>query len=120
MTDRRRPRPPAGLSRWAQATWRALFTLHDFERYEQLMLHRALEWWDRADAWLVESQTATGPEQARLVKQSMDAANTALRHWRLLKFAPPATVPTRPGRPAGFNWSAARKVTDLRGRPVDA
>jgi hypothetical protein len=120
MTDRRRPCPPTGLSPWARATWRALLEVHHFEHYEQLTLHRALAWWDRSDRWLVESETATGRERGQLVKQSMDSANTALRHWRLLKFASPTAVPTRPGRPSGFDWSAARKVkaTDLRGRPV--
>jgi hypothetical protein len=108
MTNRRRPHPPAGLSAWAAATWRTLLDLHTFEEYERLSLTRALEWWDRSDAWLAESRTASGRDQARLTKQAMDAANCALRHWRLLKFAPPAAVPTRPGRPSGDAWSATR------------
>jgi hypothetical protein len=122
MSDRRRPEPPRGLSAWARATWRQLTSIHVVEEHEAIALRRALRWWDLSDAWLRESEAVAGREQARLVKQSMDAANTALRHWRLLKFEAPAAVPARPGRPSGFNWSAARKVktTDLRGRTVNA
>ena len=43
-------------------------------------------WWDKSDAWLEASEAAEGREQAQLVKQSLDAAQTALRHWRTLKF----------------------------------
>jgi hypothetical protein len=115
----KRPHPPAGLSAWAQATWRTLLDLHTFEAYERLSLTRALEWWDRSDAWLAESRTATGRDQGRLTKQAMDAANCALRHWRLLKFAPPTAVPIRPGRPSGFNWSEKRKAaTGMRGMRI--
>ena len=47
---------------------------------------------------------------AQLVKQSLDAATTALRDRRTLKFTDPAVPKRRPGRPSGDDWSAQLKA----------
>ena len=93
------PRPPAGLSRKSAALWASLLAGHEFSRPELVALEAALVWWDRSAAWMAESESATGREQATLRKQSMDAAQTALRHWKALKFAAPGSA-RRPGRPS--------------------
>ena len=113
MTTAKQPDPPAGLSRASQRVWRELTALHAFEAHELIAFERALGWWDRSDRWLEASEAAEGREQARLVKQSLDAAQTALRYWRVLKFQDPAVPKRRPGRPSGADWSAERKA--LRG-----
>jgi hypothetical protein len=101
--------PPSGLSRQARQTWRELTVLHRFERHELEAFNRALLWWDRSDRAWTASETATGGDHTRLVKQAIDAANAALRHWRTLKFIDPAAV-RRPGRPSDSEWSAKRKA----------
>ena len=89
---------PRGLSARSRRIWRELTALHAFGAHEQMAFRRALEWWDRSDAWLAASQLATGPDQGRLVKQSLDAAAAALRYWRTLKFIDPGEATRRPGR----------------------
>jgi hypothetical protein len=89
--------------------WTTLTTRHHFEARELYVFERALKWWDQSDTWLLASETATGRDQARLVKQSMDAASAALRLWRSLKFVD-VQAARRPGRPAGDNWSLKRRL----------
>ena len=48
--------------------------------------------------------------RAQLVKQSLDAATTALRYWRTLKFTRSAVPKHGPGRPSGDDWSARAKA----------
>ena len=83
------PQPPENLSEWATSVWIELTQAHDFAAHELVVFARALRWWDRSDAALVAAETAEGPELARLTKLSLDAATSALRHWRALRF--PAT-----------------------------
>ena len=99
---------PKGLSATSVGVWQTLTMQHSFADYELVTFERALRWFDRADAWLTASATVTGPEQARLVKQSMDASNCGLRYWRTLKFA--AGVARRPGRPSDSEWSPKRRL----------
>jgi hypothetical protein len=107
--SRTQPDPPAGLSRGARRLWRQLTALHDFEQHELVAFGRALEWWDRSDAWIKASETATGGDRAVLVKQSLDAATMGLRHWRTLKFRD-GEAARRPGRPSGDAWSPKRRA----------
>ena len=102
--------PPAGLSAWAQGWWEELLDGHAFASFEILLLEKALLAWDREAKWLAESEAATGREQARLVKQSLDAGQAALRAWKTLRFSDPARPPRRAGRPSGPHWSAVRKA----------
>jgi hypothetical protein len=104
------PDAPASLSRGSRRIWRQLTALHQFEAHELIAFERALSWWERSDEWLEASKKAEGREQAQLVKQAMDAANAALRHWRTLKFSDPDAGVRRPGRPSGDQWSAKRKA----------
>ncbi len=100
-------RPPAALSRWAKDVWTSLLDRYEFGDHELIVFEKALRSWDLADRWLRESEAATGREQARLVKQSLDAGQQALRCWRVLKFD--TGQPTRrPGRPADARWSTIR------------
>jgi hypothetical protein len=99
---------PQGLSSTSGVVWQSLTTQHRFEDFELVAFERALRWFDKADVWLTESATVTGPDQARLVKQSMDASNCGLRYWRTLKFV--AGVARRPGRPSDTEWSPKRKL----------
>jgi hypothetical protein len=62
-----------------------------------------LRWWDVSDALLVEAETLTGREHDRKLKLAADAATTALRFWRALKFISGAPV-RRPGRPPKPTW----------------
>ena len=105
-----KPNPPAGLSRKSRQTWRALMDLNDFGAHEIVTFERALVWWDRADAWLAESEALEGKAAAAKAKQSMDAATTALRFWRTLKFTDPNAQARRPGRPSGASWSPKRRA----------
>lgn len=101
---------PSGLSPRSQAIWSELVAAHDFADFELVTFTRALEWFDQADAKAAQAADAKDPaESARLLKVSMDAATTALRFWRTLKFPPPVGV-RRPGRPSGPDWSASRKA----------
>ena len=102
--------PPQRLSQQSRRIWRQLTALHRFEPHELIAFERALGWWDRSDEWLQASEAAEGREQARLVKQSLDAATAALRHWRVLKFVDPAAPARRPGRPSDSDWSRKRKA----------
>jgi hypothetical protein len=104
-----RKRAPAGLSRWARGVWARLLEENSWGEHEILAFTFALRWWDASDAWLAESAATTGRDKAALVKQALDAATTALRYWRTLRFTDPATPSRRPGRPSGENWSAARQ-----------
>jgi hypothetical protein len=107
--QRRPQRPPAGLSKWARGVWNALLGDNDFTDSELIPFTRALRWWDLSDKLLAEAATAGGAqEQARLTKLSLDAATSALRHWRTLRFTDPAKPTRRPGRPGGDGWSAMR------------
>jgi hypothetical protein len=72
------------------------------------VFEKALRAWDLADRWLRESEAVTGREQARLVKQSLDAGQAALRCWKTLRFVGPAAPIRRPGRPGDQQWSALR------------
>jgi hypothetical protein len=104
---------PRGLSAGSADIWKALTTQLSFERRELYVFERALRWWDQSDQWLRDSEKAAGRDQARLVKQSMDAASAALRLWRSLKFTDgPAS--RRPGRPSGADWSPQRKAAALK------
>jgi hypothetical protein len=107
--SRTHPDPPAGLSRGARRIWRQLTALHDFEAHELIAFERALVWWDRSDEWMEASETATGRDRTALVKQSLDGANMALRHWRTLRFRDEDAA-RRPGRPSGDEWSAKRRA----------
>ena len=108
-------RPPDGLSRVSRRLWRELTDRHRFEPHELVAFERALGWWDKSDAWLLASEAAEGREQAQLVKQSLDAAQTALRYWRTLKFTDPSVPKRRPGRPAGDDWSPERRAMKAAG-----
>jgi len=111
-----RPRPPASLSEWARGVWSQLLEANAFDPHEVVTFRRALEWWDRSDRWMAESEQATGRERGALVKQALDASTAALRHWKALKFTDATT--RRPGRPSGPNWSASRKAAaGLGARP---
>ena len=92
---------PRELSPASAQIWRDVIHDHEFEAHELPLLVSALRWRDKSTAWLRGSEEATGREQARLVKQSLDAAQTSLRHWRALKFTDPEGKTRRPGRPAG-------------------
>ena len=100
---------PRELSPASAQIWRDVIHDHEFEAHELPLLVSALRWRDKSTAWLQESEEATGREQARLVKQSLDAAQTSLRHWRALKFTDPEGKTRRPGRPAGDAWSPKRR-----------
>lgn len=101
---------PRGLSSWARGVWRELTAECEFERHELVTFERALRWFDASDALFASAQDAKEPKEQRdLLKQSMDASNTALRHWRALKWPTPAGA-RRPGRPSGAEWSPARKA----------
>ena len=103
---------PAGLSPASTEVWQTLTGQHSFADYELVAFERALRWFDQADAWLTASATVMGPDQARLVKQSMDASNCGLRYWRTLKFV--AGVARRPGRPSDAEWSPKRRLQQVR------
>lgn len=100
---------PEGLSSASAQIWRDVVRDHEFEAHELPLLVSALTWRDKSVVWLAESEKATGREQARLVKQSLDSAQTSLRHWRALKFTDADSVARRPGRPAGDEWSPKRR-----------
>jgi hypothetical protein len=100
-------RPPAGLSKWARGVWSTLLADNDFSDSELVAFTRALRWWDLSDKLLAEAATAESG-RAQLTKLSLDAATSALRHWRVLKFTDPAKPTRRPGRPGGEAWSAQR------------
>jgi hypothetical protein len=104
--------PPAGLSAWATGVWQELTARHHFEPHELVVFERALRWWDTSDLAATQASSATAAaEVARLTKLSLDAATSALRHWRALKF-PAAEGARRPGRPAGDAWSAKRRAAN--------
>jgi hypothetical protein len=105
--SKRPQRPPAGLSKWARGVWNTLLTDNDFSDSELVAFTRALRWWDLSDKLLAEAASA-GNGRAQLTKLSLDAATSALRHWRTLKFTDPAKPTRRPGRPGGEAWSATR------------
>ena len=109
MTDKSSPKTRAGHSAWARKVRRTLLACHEFGEHELVAFERALQWWDRSDAWLVDSEACTGRERAALVKESLDAAQIALRYWKVLKFPPPEGTTRRPGRPSGDMWSARRR-----------
>jgi hypothetical protein len=102
------PRPPAKLSAWAREEWARLHELHDFERYEDLVLTRSLRWFDLSDKWLAQAERAKSEKQRRvLIAQARDASQTGLRFWRALKFS--GDDPTRrAGRPSDRAWSSQR------------
>lgn len=105
MTDRRKaPAPPVKLSRWARGVWAGLLTANDFRAHELIVFWRALCWWDLSDRWLAESARAPVRDRGRLVRQARDAAQTALRYWRTLKFVDPEGPRPRIGRPSGPDW----------------
>lgn len=99
---------PKGLSRPSRRIWTELTCSHDFADHELVAFERALKWWDVSDTAFASAEEKSGRERAELMKLALDASNSALRHWRTLKFPTPAGV-RRPGRPAGDNWSAHRK-----------
>ena len=108
MTKTTTPPPPQDLSPASVQIWKDVIRDHEFESHEVPLLMSALRWRDRSTTWLEESETAVGREEARLIKQSLDAAQTSLRHWRALKFTD-ADNKRRPGRPSGDAWSAKRR-----------
>src|SRR5215510_2375549 len=95
------PRPPSGLSRRSRALWTELHSANDFAAHEDDQLERALKWYDVADCPLREAEKLNGRERGARLKAAGDAATTALRHWRTLKFVDPARPARRPGRPSG-------------------
>lgn len=109
MTKTTTPPPPRDLSAASVQIWKDVIRDHEFEAHELPLLMSALRWRDRSAAWLEESEQAIGREEARLVKQSLDAAQTSLRHWRALKFTDADGKTRRPGRPAGADWSPKRR-----------
>jgi len=98
----RRLPPPQGCSAWARRTWIELTTRLDFQDYELLALERALGWWDRSDAWLLEAASLEGAAQGAMVKRALDAAQTGLRFWRTLKFSTTDAACCRTPRSAEF------------------
>jgi hypothetical protein len=111
MSTRTVPSVPRGLTPASRRLWAVLTTEHHFEVFELTALERSLRWFDKADAWLQQAEEAGVEARAAavLVKQSMDASNCGLRYWRTLKFTD-GTPARRPGRPAGPDWSAKRKL----------
>ncbi len=103
------PPPPRDLSPASAQIWKDVIRDHEFEAHELPLLVSALKWRDRSTTWLKESETAAGREQARLVKQSLDAAQASLRHFRALKFTDADDKTRRPGRPSGDDWSPKRR-----------
>jgi hypothetical protein len=99
----------SGLSATAQGIRRQLLEENDFAPHELVMLDVALRWSDISASLLRESETLTGRDRAARLKSAGDAATSALRHWRALKFQDPARPTRRPGRPSGDEWSAARR-----------
>ena len=93
--------PPAGLSPWAKRVWRELKAANDFAENETVTFTRALTWFDLSDSLLAEAAGLSGRERDAKVKSAGDAATTALRFWRSLKFVDPATPARKPGRPPG-------------------
>ncbi|MEO5739961.1 MAG: hypothetical protein ABIS29_05130 [Vicinamibacterales bacterium] len=109
---------PRGLSPASKVLWRTLTQQHRWADHELVAFERALRWFDRADALAAASDKAqTHRDGAALLKSSMDAANTALRHWRLLKFSN-GEAARRPGRPSGDDWSAKRKLAAVAAQKV--
>ncbi len=100
---------PQGLSPQSADLWRELTDRHRFADFELVTFRRALQWFDRSDAVSAQAATATGREQAALLKLSMDSANTGLRFWRQLKFTDGQPA-RRPGRPSGDEWSPKRRL----------
>jgi hypothetical protein len=107
------PSVPHGLSAGSADIWKELTTLHRFEAHELVAFERALKWFDKADGWLQDAETAEGRSAGLLVKRSMDASNCGLRYWRTLKFTD-GSAARRPGRPPGDAWSAKRKAQKLQ------
>jgi hypothetical protein len=107
---KRPQRPPAGLSKWARGVWTTLLRDNDFSDSEIVAFTRALRWWDLSDSLLAEANAAQGGARAQMTKLSLDAATSALRHWKVLKFTDPANPSRRPGRPGGVDWSSGRKA----------
>ena len=83
-------------------------------RTSSIAFERALMWWTSRTPGFEASEAAEGRAQAQLVKQSLDAAQTALRYWRVLKFQDP-TVPEEAAAgtpPSGDDWNAQRKALE--------
>jgi hypothetical protein len=112
MTDvarlRERRPAPEDLSKWAVGVWNELTADNDFNPHEYVAFTRALTWWDVSDTLLAEAAALAGRERDARLKAAGDAATSALRHWRTLKFTDAST--RRPGRPSGVDWSKARKA----------
>jgi hypothetical protein len=96
--------PPPGLSLWASRTWSELLASNDFAAHELVTFTRALKWWDVSDTLLIEGASLTGRARDQKFKAAGDAATTALRFWRSLKFATPVPA-RRPGRPGKTSWT---------------
>ena len=105
---------PRGFSASSAAIWADLLAENAFERHELPLLESALRWRDKSATWLTESETVTGRDQARLVKQSLDAAQTSLRHWKALKFRDLDVPARRPGRQPGDEWNAKRRQQAMK------
>ena len=103
------PPVPKELSPASAQIWRDVTRAHEFEAHELPLLLSALTWRDRSTAWLAASERATAREEARLVKQSLDAGQASLRYWRALKFTDADAGTRRPGRPSGDAWSPKRR-----------
>jgi hypothetical protein len=105
-----RQRPPDGLSAWARGVWVSLLEASDFDPHELISFARALTWWDLSDVLLTEAAALSGRDRLARLKSAGDAATTALRHWRGLRFTSPARPAPRLGRPSGPSWSAVSKA----------
>ena len=95
---------PAGLSEWAQSTWATLLADNAFAEFELVTFTRALRWWDVSDRLLAEAEALSGRDFDRELKSAADAATTALRFWRSLKFTSGAPA-RRPGRPTKASYA---------------
>jgi len=112
--DQQRPRAgrrgrPA-LSAWAKGVRADLLARNDFAAHEHLPLHYALIFFSVADGLVIEAEALTGRERAMRLKAAGDAATTALRFWRVLRFEDPARPTRRVGRPADDAWSQHRQA----------
>src|SRR5262245_40228745 len=100
-----RKRPAAGLSPWARGVWRELLALHDFAEHELVSFTRALKWWDLSDRWMAESETATGRDQARLVKPFFDVLDEPTEE---------VTTADKRHRPTTHDWQPPTRWRCLR------
>ena len=109
-SPKRGKRRSAGLSAWAKGVKADLLGRNDFAPHELVCFERALTWFDLSDRLVLEAEGLIGRERDAKLKAAGDAATTALRHWRTLKFVDPSRPERRPGRPSDTAWSAQRRA----------